>query len=86
MFLGNRYVYTERDPPVTSGNPLRDTATRSRGFRLDFNGRVRWSAAGLYVSAEAMNEPCQVWYQTWPVFALTDSMPVICASFAMCSV
>lgn len=28
-------------------------------------------------SSEAMNRPCQVWYQTAPLVALTDNMPSV---------
>jgi hypothetical protein len=28
-------------------------------------------------SSRAMNRPCQLWYQTAPVVALTESIPVI---------
>jgi hypothetical protein len=30
---------------------------------------------GVYAAVEATNAPCQVWYQTAPVEALTESMP-----------
>lgn len=28
-------------------------------------------------SSLAMNRACQLWYQTWPVVALTDSIPLM---------